>query len=826
MRNPMLDKDFLYDLNQYKHKELYAKIISLNFQELPLEEIEGRITQGGPLNIDGNSAVRRTCNLTLVAKDINLTDFYWSVSNKFKLEIGLRNFINKDYPDIIWFKQGIYVITSFNSALTNNNYTISISGKDKMCLLNGDMGGNLSSSVDFGKIDTYKSVYSIAEIKDQSQYKAGKYYTYNSGNKQYELSNGPFDKQKNYYIKDDLLEQEDLPLKQIIREAVHTYGKEPYHNIVINDLDESGLELLEYRGEVDLYLLYNEDANIYDQITLKGEFEVYPENGGIIKLEDCKKNTAIAIEDFNEERTIFYIDEEKKGTRYSVTKISFSDNEGILTAGYRITDLVYAGELISSIGETVTSILDKIKNMLGSFEYFYDVDGRFIFQAKKVYANHHWNSLKQPDDNVFARDAIEESPYAYSFEDVNLIQKFQNTPTLNNLKNDYSIWGVRKGVSGAEIPIHARYAIHEKPEYYKSYDGIVYTVKDYDWRELIYQMAVDYYKYNQDPDFYYNITRNNITKDKNYYPTGDTGYEMFYSDLQGFWRELYNPEAEPIYEMIGGYYKNIEYYKTEAKQENFKDCFIRTDKGIEKVSEDAVFDEKQQYYTDNKELASEETFIISSTWIEYEKKKDNEGKEIFQCDYFLKPKNESEKLDTKNYSEINYYWNKNVIEAPDLLNYWLDFYEGGADLQRYSISVVGDRPKVVNDSKITSIYFRDIPQIIYLSAKDAQVQEYNRKTGYTYIQLTKEIEDLFTISAQGKSAQEEMNSLINQYSYCVEGLTVTTIPIYNLEPNSLIYIHNDENHINGKYQVSKITLPLTYNGMMSITATKVIDPIY
>jgi hypothetical protein len=49
------------------------------------------------------------------------------------------------------------------------------------------------------------------------------------------------------------------------------------------------------------------------------------------------------------------------------------------TAGYRITELIYAGELISSIGESLTSILDKIKNMLGEFEYFYDLDGRFIF---------------------------------------------------------------------------------------------------------------------------------------------------------------------------------------------------------------------------------------------------------------------------------------------------------------------------------------------------------------------------------------------------------------------------------------------------------------
>ena len=85
------------------------------------------------------------------------------------------------------------------------------------------------------------------------------------------------------------------------------------------------------------------------------------------------------------------------------------------------TDLVYAGELISSIGESLTSILDKIKAMLGPFEYYYDIDGRFIFQEKQIHSNHSWNTLQKFDNNVFARDAEEDSQYSYSFEDVNLI---------------------------------------------------------------------------------------------------------------------------------------------------------------------------------------------------------------------------------------------------------------------------------------------------------------------------------------------------------------------------------------------------------------------
>ena len=123
--NPLLDKEFLYELDQARHKEIYAKIISLDKDENPVEEIEGRVTAGS-INIDGNSAVRRTCSLSMVAKQVNINDFYWGLSSKFRLLIGLKNQINSKYPEIIWFKLGTYVITSFNTSISTNNATINM----------------------------------------------------------------------------------------------------------------------------------------------------------------------------------------------------------------------------------------------------------------------------------------------------------------------------------------------------------------------------------------------------------------------------------------------------------------------------------------------------------------------------------------------------------------------------------------------------------------------------------------------------------------------------------------------------------------------------
>ena len=88
------------------------------------------------------------------------------------------------------------------------------------------------------------------------------------------------------------------------------------------------------------------------------------------------------------------------------------------------------------------------------------------------------------------------------------------------------------------------------------------------------------------------------------------------------------------------------------------------------------------------------------------------------------------------------------------------------------------------------------------------------------------MEDLFTISSQGKSAQDELNELFNNHAYCTETVNISSVPIYYLNPNTLTFIHNDESGINGKFQLTRLSIPLTYNGMMTISATKIKDKIY
>ena len=266
--------------------------------------------------MDGASAVRRTCSLSMVTDNVKINDYYWGLNTKFKLDIGVENKVDPNYPDIIWFKMGTYIITSFSLSYTTNSASISLQGKDKMCLLNGDVGGVINAVTDFGTYDFYDTETGIT-----TNYK--------------------------------------LPIKQILWDAVHTYANEPFRNIVLNDLDELGLELLDYQYDTPLYLLRVADTDEY-KIPIIGTLTVYPiDRPGSCDISEINFDRLTTAMIGNVvEPTKFRL--ETNGLIYQAAKVEYGQ-----TAGYHTCDLVYAGDLIANVGETVTSVLDKIKNMLG-----------------------------------------------------------------------------------------------------------------------------------------------------------------------------------------------------------------------------------------------------------------------------------------------------------------------------------------------------------------------------------------------------------------------------------------------------------------------------
>ena len=62
--------------------------------------------------------------------------------------------------------------------------------------------------------------------------------------------------------------------------------------------------------------------------------------------------------------------------------------------------------------------------MLGEFEYFYDLDGRFVFQRKKNYINSIFNNITQDGDDMWVENSAYSDQFIYRFEGGNLISSY------------------------------------------------------------------------------------------------------------------------------------------------------------------------------------------------------------------------------------------------------------------------------------------------------------------------------------------------------------------------------------------------------------------
>lgn len=556
------DLDFLKELYNSTIRTTYVKIISYNLHDEPIECIEGEAT-GGSINIDGQSSARRTCNISLVAnlEDVKLHDYNWGLSTCFELFVGLYNFTNRYRNEkIIWFNVGKYLISSFSYSMDMTKYTITINGKDKIAKLNGELGGTFTAlQTDLSKVD---------EIQDDGSIKTTK-----------------------------------LSIYEILLYLVHSLGGEPLHNIIIKDLPTNGQELLEYRGSSPLYIYKDKNGSYVDYKTDPNtQVALINDPDTIIKISSddivCERVGQPLQENLIPSKLYPVINGEVQvddDNYYTLLKVLYGE-----AAGYHPTELIYPSDLIMNLGETIVNALDKIKNMLVNFEYFYNEQGQFVFQQKPSTIVASVGITKDNAGNLQysgVQGLINNELWEIDDTQNNLTTKISATTPINQIKNDFSLWG-RSGNKN----IHLRYSIKQKPKYYKKYDNTEYITKDYaiqlskyqiksaaelntlenmvdndlayniitnqfykytnasgwqlegvqkviyDWRELIYQMALDYNKNGTENDFRSKIYTNN--KNNMPMPTGGTGYENYYIDMLAFWRELYDPDPEPKYEQI------------------------------------------------------------------------------------------------------------------------------------------------------------------------------------------------------------------------------------------------------------------------------------
>lgn len=635
------DSAFLKKFDELKLKEQYIKLIVLTFDEMPIQEIQGKIT-GGNLTSDGSSGMRRTSNLSMVAdeyeNDLTDTKHLLSINKKVEVLIGFVN-TTDEYTEynMLWFPQGTYVIISPNISHNSDGINISLTLHDKMALLNGECGGTLPASVTFN------------EIEDIDE--------------------------------DGNIQVTQPTIYQIIQELVNHFGGEQLGKIIISDIDSKIKKVMKWTGSTPLYL-YQEpaaDGTIYNSFSTNyNELAARQAQGhGTIK--------------------------------------EFSYGQDI---GYILTDFVYPGELVGNAGDTVVTILDQIKNTLGNYEYFYDIDGNFRFQEIKNYLNTSYSTFLINEinaDNYLVDYTSGKS--VYTFEDANIIQSYSNSPQYQQIKNDFLVWGKRTSIDGNDVPIRYHLAIDSKPTIGNSYKVFFFTDPDDGITKA--KKPVEFSSKSNFPD---------KGEAGNYYYAADTGI---------------------IYK-----------WATDAK------TYEQTPYTIETIK---ATDYRTELYMAG---VASEPFGLDSNY------------------YYTELKNEWPKL----YDMRNQKFFEGVIDQPSDIDFFLDFIDTPTAISEFSVQNIGRRTTTLVDDSINCIFEPDNPDIVIIEAGSENADSIQRECEarkQEYAQVRSEIYAMLLNGGALRSAYDEIKKELYQYTNYNEQISLTTLPIYYLEPNVRITVRDN-----------------------------------
>lgn len=497
---------------------------------------------------------------------------------------------------------------------------------------------------------------------------------------------------------------------KIIQELVNHFGGEQLSKIIISDIDSRIKQVIKWTGSTPLYIIrqfkdnkiqYTPTTNIEEAATV-GTYNTY--NYG----EDI---------------------------------------------GYIYTDFTYPGELIGDIGNSVCDILDKIKSILGNYEYFYDVEGNFIFQEVKNYLNTSYAKVEidKLNKNNYMID-IGHIKNFYDFDDNILITSFSNTPKYSMIKNDFIVWGIRKTTDNAEIPIRYHLAIDKKPKIGNTYKVYLFTDKETNLVKakvpMNFSSKLDFPKTGQAEIIYYDLAKDEIyywdTKKKEYVLLNNNDFKKITTTD---WRtELYLSGA--VTEPLG---LEFNHYYTELKEE----------------------------------------------W-------------------------------PKLYDIENGNFKEKVLKNQNEIDFFLDFIDTDSEISKLSIQNIGRRTKIIVDNSINCIFEPEIPDLVLLNSSDPNIRELREeceRQGQDYIQLS---ETLFSMTAMGgnfNSAYNLIRELLYQYTSYNESISINSVPIFYLEPNTRIAVRDTKSGIYGDYIINNISIPFDVNGTMSLSCTRTLERI-
>ena len=687
------DKDFLDAVNSQHISQYYVKITVLDWEENPIQDIQGKVLTGN-INLSGDSSVRRTASLSVIADNIinDLTNIQSliSINKKVYLQIGYKNLthLKNSFPryanlDYIWFPLGTYVIISPSISHSGADVIINVTLRDKMVLLNGECGGTIPASTIF---DEYQTIDNNGIV---------------------------------YLTRPTIY--------QIIQQLVNHFGGEQLSKIIISDLQPYVKQVVQWKGNAPLYIV--KSKQFAEDIIVTSSINRYQEliNSG-------------------------YIDMQGSPYQYGYD------------VGYIYTDFTYPGQLIGDAGSSVCDILDQILQTLRKFEYFYDIDGNFIFQQKKNYLNN--SQAKTIISQLSNQGDINKNSYlldmskgkaVYQFNDSTLISSYNNSPKYNMIKNDFVIWGLRKTAEGQTLPIRYHLAIDKKPKIGNTYKCFAY--EDPDDHLIKYHVPSQYSSFQDFPK--------------------KGAEEQFYLDLS----------TGKIY--TWGYIAINQTYG-----------YIETGAQIIQVT---TKDWRTQLYFQG---ISAQPYGVSSNY------------------YFTQLKQEWPKI----YDIEKGCFKEKTLHSPTEIDFFLDFIDSNAAIGQFDVNNIGRRSLIYSDDKVNCIFQPEIPDIILIENNGEHLKDnpdYQRCIAqdqpFVLVDPT-----IYSVLAPGgilNSAYQSIRQMLHEYTSYNENISITSLPVYYLEPNTRITVFDPDSNIKGDYMIDSISFSFDSQGLMNINATRALEKI-
>ena len=724
------DIDFLKKVAKSHIQTYYVKISVLNWKEQFVQAIEGRVISGS-INIDGNSAIRRTLSLNvyidnLINKITNVENLL-SINKKFRAEIGVKNiFTQYSQYDTIWFPQGIFVISSCSVSNSDSGVTASIQAKDKMCLLNGECGGTFPATV---VLDTYDTL-------DQN----GQYITLRP------------------------------TIYHIIQQLVNHFGGQQLNKIIISDLSPL----------VKKAVRWNDETTFYHLIGAKNtEQDFYSTN-----LEQITEKL--------DERT-------PEGEAVWIQSGSVAYGQDV---GFVYTDFTWPasqepnGEnFICDGGTTIVDALNRIiEEVLGNYEFFYDIDGNFIFREVKNYLNNAQSKYisDAKNENELVPDYLDRqqiSPYlieinkgksAISLQnDSDLIISYNNSPQYGTIKNDIMVWGIRKGLDNYQYPIRYHLAIDRKPKTGNAY----------------YAFKV----------------------------INDDNLEEWHATLS-----YEEEDSLPRPGVVGLYY--LENSKKPSQENTPAEVTVKTWKMT-----DDVYDYVDLSVTIEKIVTKDwrtQLFLQGTITEPY-------GTDINY--YYAELKNEWPKL----YDIQKGQFRESTLKNPAGIDFYLDFIDPSSELAQLAVENIGRRTKVLNENKrVNCIFENDIPDIVFIKQSPgtetlptgfsrvpsydnnpkAQLQECHNR-GQRFYLVPEVVYNSFATGGILNSAYQVVRQLLQEYVSYNETISIQCLPMYFLEPNIRITLFDETSNISGDYIINTMSYSFDISSTLTLNATRVLEKI-